>query len=243
MIDKRGLARWPRFRYGNLSFLFVTVSSMADTAARLYLITPVLDDAAFAPRLAEACATGAVAAVLLRLAPADERGLTNLVKALAPAAQEHGAAVLVASEAKADLANVAARGGADGVHISGDAARLRELRDRLKSERTIGVGAIRTKDDAMSLGEAGADYLLFGEPRPDGSLPSLDSVVERASWWAEIFETPCVAYAPSLDAVETMAATNAEFVALGDAVWSHPDGPAAAVKTALDILERQEASR
>jgi thiamine-phosphate pyrophosphorylase len=216
---------------------------MADTAARLYLITPILEDASFAPRLAEACGTGAVAAILLRLASADERGLTNQVKALAPLAQEHGAAMLVSVEGKADLANVAARGGADGVHVPGDPAHVRDLRDRLKSERAIGVGAIRTKDDAMTLGEAGADYLLFGEPRPDGSLPSLESVVERASWWAEIFETPCVAYAPSLDVVGTLAATNAEFVALGDAVWSHPDGPAAAVKAAAEILKRQEASR
>lgn len=216
---------------------------MADTAARLYLITPVLEDASFAPQLSEACATGAVAAVLLRLASADERSLTNQVKALAPAAQEHGAAVIITTEGKADLATIAARGGADGVHIAGDPALARELRERLKSERALGVGAIRTKDDAMTLGEAGVDYLLFGEPRPDGSLPSLESVVERASWWAEIFETPCAAYAPSLDAVETLAATNAEFVALGDAIWSHPDGPAAAVKAAAEILERQEASR
>lgn len=216
---------------------------MADTAARLYLITPVLEDTSFASRLTEACATGTVAAILLRLASADERTLINQVKALVPAAQEHGAAVIIATDSKVDLANVAARGGADGVHVPGDPVRVRELRDRLKSERAIGVGAIRTKDDAMSLGEAGADYLLFGEPRPDGSLPSLESVVERASWWAEIFETPCVAYAPSLDAVETLAATNAEFVALGDAVWSHADGSAAAVKVVAEILKRQEASR
>src|SRR5919112_1359839 len=206
---------------------------MADTAARLYLITPVLEDASFAPRLAEAYGTGAVAAVLLRLASADERGLTNQVKALAPLAQEHGAAVLVSVEGKADLANVATRGGADGVHVPGDPARVRDLRDRLKSERAIGVGAIRTKDDAMTLGEAGADYLLFGEPRPDGSLPSLESVVERASWWAEIFETPCVVFAPSLLEVPACAATGAEFVALGDAVWDHPDGAAAGVSQAL----------
>jgi thiamine-phosphate pyrophosphorylase len=216
---------------------------MADTAARLYLITPVLEDASFAPQLAEACATGAVAAILLRLAPADERTLINQVKALAPVAQEHGAAVIVTTEAKADLAAIAARGGADGVHLTGDPALLREMRDRLKSERAIGVGGIRTKDDAMSFGEAGVDYLLFGEPRPDGSLPSLESVVERASWWAEIFETPCAAYAPSLEAVEPLAATNAEFVALGDAVWSHPDGAAAGVKAAAEILEREGASR
>ena len=206
--------------------------------ARLYLITPVLDDASFAARLAEACATGAVAAVLLRLGASDERGLINLVKAYGPAVQDHDAALIVGADGNADLANVVARGGADGAHIAGDPARVRDLRDRLKAERAIGVGAIRTKDDAMSLGEAGADYLLFGEPRPDGSLPSLESVVERAAWWAEIFETPCVAYAPSLDAVEALAATGAEFIAIADAVWSHPDGPAAAVKAAAAILDR-----
>ncbi len=86
----------------------------------------------------------------------------------------------------------------------------------------------------MSLGEAGADYLLFGEPRPDGSLPALPAVLERAAWWAEIFETPCVAFAPSLDAVARLAATGAEFIALGDAVWAHEAGAAAAVRQALD---------
>jgi thiamine-phosphate pyrophosphorylase len=216
---------------------------MAEPASRLYLITPVLEDASFAPQLAEACATGAVAAVLLRLAAADERSLTNLVKALAPAAQEHGAALIVAAEGKADLATVAARGGADGVHVSGDPAQMRELRERLKDGRAIGAGHIRTKDEAMGWGEAGADYLLFGEPRPDGSLPSLHGVVERAAWWAEIFETPCAAYAPGLEAVGELAATHAEFIALGDAVWSHRGGPAAAVRAAADILGRQEASR
>ena len=215
---------------------------MSETAARLYLITPILEDASFAPRLAEACEGGRVAAVLVRLAKADERSLINLVKALAPSAQDHGAALIVSVEGEADLAAIAARGGADGVHaIAPPAARIRDLRDRLKSERAIGVGGIRTKDDAMTFGEAGVDYLLFGEPRADGSLPALDTVIERAAWWAEIFETPCVAYAPTFDAIAPLAATNVEFVALGDALWSHPDGPAKAVKAAAEILERQEA--
>lgn len=217
---------------------------MALSAARLYLITPVLQDASFALSLVEACKGGTVAAVLLRLGAGDERGLTNLVKALGPSVQDHGTALIVSAEGAADLATIAARGSADGVHVSeADPRQIRELRERLKSERAIGVGQIRTKDDAMTLGEAGVDYLLFGEPRADGSLPSLDSVVERASWWAEIFETPCVAYAPAMDAVEPLAATGAEFIALGDVVWSHPDGPAAAVKAAAEILQRQEASR
>jgi thiamine-phosphate pyrophosphorylase len=217
---------------------------MAEPAARLYLITPVLEDtAAFAPRLQEACAGGGVAAVLARLAPADERTLINRVKALAPAAQDHGAAFLIAVEGEADLATVAARGGADGVHVRGDIKAVSELRERLKGERAIGVGSLRTRDDAMTHGEAGVDYLMFGDPRPDGSVPALDSVVERAAWWAEIFETPCVAYAPDLDAVPALARTNAEFIALGDAAWAHEGGPAAAIRLVQEKLRQPEAAR
>ena len=217
---------------------------MADTAARLYLITPVLDDASFAPRLAEACATGAVAAVLLRLAPADERGLTNLVKALAPAAQEHGAAVIVASEAKADLANVAARGGADGVHIPGDPARLRELRERLKSERAIGAGAIRSKDDAMGLGR-GRGRLPALRRAPSRRVPALPGERGRAGGMVgrdlrdALRRLSRRAWRPSRRSPRRRPSSSR----LGDAVWSHPEGPAAAVKAAAEILERQEASR
>ncbi|MGO4573611.1 thiamine phosphate synthase [Microvirga sp. 2TAF3] len=218
---------------------------MAEPSARLYLVTPILEDASFAPRLAEACAGGQVAAVLLRLAPADERTLINQVKALAPAVQDSGAAAIVTIQggapSAADLATIAARGGADGVHVMGNPTSIRDLRERLKAERAIGAGGIRSKDDAMNLGEAGVDYLMFGEPRPDGSLPTLESVAERAAWWAEIFETPCVAYAPSLDAVKALAATGAEFIALGDAAWSHPDGPAKALSAAAALIADEEA--
>src|SRR3954465_6468834 len=65
--------------------------AMPEPIARLYLATPPIADAeAFAPRLAEACAAGEVAAVLLRLEGADERTLVKRVKALAPAAPEAG---------------------------------------------------------------------------------------------------------------------------------------------------------
>jgi thiamine-phosphate pyrophosphorylase len=215
---------------------------MAEPAARLYLITPVVEDAAaFAPRLAEACATGAVAALLLRLPKADERTLVNQIKILSPSVQDHGTALIIASAGEADLALVAGRAGVDGVHVSSGQTDLKDLRQHLKSERAMGVGAIRSKDEAMNAGEAGADYLLFGEPRADDSLPSLESVVERATWWAEIFETPCVVYAPSLEAIPELVATRAEFIALGDAVWSHADGPAKAIAAAVALIGEREA--
>ena len=74
----------------------------------------------------------------------------------------------------------------------------------------------------MDAGEAGVDYVMFGEPRPDGSLPPLPAVIERASWWAEIFETPCIAYAPDAESVPALVETGAEFLALG--AWLFAEG-------------------
>lgn len=217
------------------------------TPTLVYLITPPVEDpSAFAPRLREAAETGAVAAVLLRLPARDERTLINHVKALAPVAQEHGAAVVLALEGEGadalDIARIAARGGADGVHVR-DLAAARALRERLESDRVVGVGGLRTRHDAMTAGEIGVDYLVFGEPRPDGSLPSLDLTQERAAWWAEIFETPCVAVAPRLEDVEVLAETGAEFVGLGPAAFDHPEGPAAAIAAARAVLDRVDAER
>jgi thiamine-phosphate pyrophosphorylase len=203
---------------------------------RLYLVTPLLDDpAGFAPALEAACGAADVAAVLLRLAPADERTLVNRVKAIAPVAQAHDAAAVVADPGGVDLAAVATRGGADGAHAA-DPDLLRDLGQRLKEGRVIGAGGLGTKHDAMVAGELGVDYVLFGEPGPDGGCPPLETVVERAAWWAEIFQTPCVVYAPDLAAVPVLAGTGTDFVALGDAVWSHPGGPASAVRAAADAL-------
>ncbi|WP_420103777.1 thiamine phosphate synthase, partial [Bosea sp. (in: a-proteobacteria)] len=121
-----------------------------------------------------------------------------------------------------DNAMVAARGGADGVHLTGGPAAVAEARSSLKTERIIGAGSLRARHDAMDIGEAGVDYVMFGEPRPDGTLPPLPAVVERAGWWAEIFETPCVAYVPDAEAVAPLVETGAEFVALGE--WAFAEG-------------------
>lgn len=215
---------------------------MSANETRLYLITPVVGDPeTFGPLLAEACAGAEPAAVLLRLAPADERALINRVKALAPIAQAAGAAVLLSQDSAVDGASVAIRGGADGVHLgTGALAGLRELRRRLGPERILGAGGLATRDDAMSAGEIPCDYVMFGEPRPDSPRPSIEAVIERAAWWSGIFTTPCVAYAPTLDAVARIAGTGAEFVAIGDALWDEPRGPREAGERAREALARLE---
>ncbi len=192
--------------------------TMQPSTTRLMLVTPPVEDAeAFAFRLMQAMAGGDIAAIVLRLAPGDDRSRIERVKRLAGPVQANSVALVVE-----DNAVVATRGGADGVHLTGGPEAVAEARSSLKNERIIGAGSLRARHDAMDAGEAGVDYVMFGEPRPDGSVPPLPAVVERAGWWAEIFETPCVAYAPDAEAVAALAETGAEFVALG--AWAFEDG-------------------
>jgi len=81
----------------------------------------------------------------------------------------------------------------------------------------------------MIAGELGADYVLFGEPDANGHRPSMEAVAERLDWWAELFEPPCVGYAASREEAYEFARAGADFILVGDAVWSDSRGPAAAL--------------
>jgi len=202
---------------------------MSEPRTRLALLSPHRVEAGdadtLAAAIAAACAAGDVAAVLLRLAPSDERSLVNLVKRLAPAAQAAGAAVIVACAGFAgDLVSVSARGGADGVHLDkAQEGALRALRDRLDDGRILGAGGHELKHAAMEAGEAGVDYVMFGGLYADGVAPDAETVIERASWWTEIFETPCIAVAHAPDEVGPLLATGAEFLGLESALWIGAD--------------------
>jgi thiamine-phosphate pyrophosphorylase len=187
---------------------------------------PVADPSTLLDRLASALDAGDVAAVLLRLAEADERTLVNRVKALAPAVQDKGAALLL--DGRADLV---ARGGADGAHLSGIADFTVAL-ETLKPERIVGAGGLASRHDAMLAAEQGADYVMFGEPDPTGKCPAFAAVEERVGWWAEIFEIPCVGYSEALETISPLVAAGADFVALGDAVWREPDSIAETIREA-----------
>jgi len=207
----------------------------AASSCRLYLITPPLgiaDLAAFAPRFAEALGAGDVASALVRIAPAAEGDAKRIVQRLVELAAGRDVATLVENDPR-----LAARAGADGAHITGIGPELAEALASLHPARIVGAGGLRSRDDAMAAGEAGADYVMFGEPRRDGFTPPLAETVERTAWWAEIFETPCVAFAGALAAVAPLTAAGADFVALADAVWQAPSA-AAAVAQAQALMAK-----
>jgi thiamine-phosphate pyrophosphorylase len=186
---------------------------------QFFLITPPIDDPLAARSgLAAAIGTGALSVVLVRMAAGTD--LKQVVTEIRPLIQGAGVAMLV--EAPADLREVA-RLGLDGVHVPVPGAGLRDAVEALKPERIVGIGGLKARHDAMEAGEMDVDYVMFGEPRADGSVPPLAQVAERAEWWASIFTTPCIAYAPDLDAIASLATTGAEFIALGPWVFATPD--------------------
>jgi thiamine-phosphate pyrophosphorylase len=196
-------------------------------APRLYLATPEVDDpSALAASLPAMLAGADVAAVLLRLKPTDQRTMIARVKALAPAIQNSGAALLLDGHVE-----MVARAGADGAHLSG-ITEMREALPSLKPDRIAGVGGLATRHDAMTAGEAGADYVLFGEPDGRGQRPSVAAIAERLQWWAELFEPPCVGFAASLEEISEFTMAGADFVLVGDLIWADPRGAAAALMDA-----------
>ena len=198
---------------------------------RLYLVTPPVGNAdRFAGALRAAIGAADIAAVLLRLEPAGERELTNRVKILANVVQPAGAALVLDGHA-----DIAARAGADGAHLTGLEAFTAAV-DGLKPARIAGCGGLHSRDDAMVAGERGADYVMFGEPHADGSRPSFSGILDRVVWWAELFEIPCAAFAATLDEVGQLAAAGADFVAIGGSLWDDPRGPAAVVGEAAAKL-------
>lgn len=198
-------------------------------APRLYAVVPwVNDPAQLAHKFEDILGAADVAAVLLRLPQGGERELIDYAKVIAPAVQGRGVALLL--DGRPELV---ARAGADGAHLTGIEA-FTEALDMLKPQRIAGVGGLRTRHDAMSAGERGADYVMFGEP--DDRRPPFEAIVERVGWWAELFELPCVGYADSLDEVATLAAAGADFVALGEFVFSDLEGASAIIKTAAERL-------
>ena len=128
---------------------------MTDKArCRLYLITPptLPDLDAFAGELEAALGAGDVAALQIRLKPADDDTVRAAVRRLLPIAHEHGVAVILN-----DRPDLAAELGCDGVHVGDEDPAVDAARRILGPNAMIGATCKDSRHAAMEAAEAGAD--------------------------------------------------------------------------------------
>ena len=190
--------------------------SQSHEPTRLILVLEAGDGAT--ERLAAALAAAPVASVVIVAGHGRSFDAAS-VAPLVAAAQKAGAAALIAGDAR--LARVLK---ADGIHLpasetlADDYVAAREL---ISPRFIAGVDAGASRHDAMSAGEAGADYVGFSIA--PALTPALTIGEERAAavaerlelvaWWAEIFEVPCVAFdVASLDEARALAEAGADFI-------------------------------
>lgn len=213
-----------------------------DHDTKLYLISPpeLPDAAAFLALLEQVLATGMVTAVQLRLkrrgeAQSDPGLLAAFARDAVPLIQSAGAVAIIN-----DLPDIAVETGADGVHLGQSDMRVKDARARLGPDALIGVTCHASRHLAMEAGEAGADYVAFGafyptntkdtEHRPDPDI---------LAWWQDVMEIPCVAIGGILpDNAAPLIRAGADFLAVSAGVWTHADGPVAAVKAFGEVIAR-----
>ncbi len=200
---------------------------------KLYLISPQEVGGAFPDRLRAALDGGEVAAFQLRVKEVESHELARLAEPLQRICSEHDTAFIVN-----DSMSLAKRLGADGVHLGQSDGDLREARALLGPTAQIGRTCHDSRHLAMEAGEAGADYVAFGAFHPTTTKPSnYRPHPSILSWWAAVFEIPCVAIGGITPAnAKPLVDAGADFLAVCQAVWG-TDDPAAAVATFGDVLK------
>jgi len=193
----------------------------------LLISPPRLDPLTFAAALEAALAVGGAAGFLLRLAE-PERGLLG---AAAARLQPVCAAREVAFLLQDDVA-LALELGADGVHLR-NVSGVAVARQALGAERILGAACGASRHAAMVAGDAGADYIAFGDPE----RPLTDALGELIGWWSELFVLPCLAEGDlALADCATLARRGADLIGVSGLVWQHPEGPGRGMTAVLAAL-------
>jgi len=203
---------------------------------RLYLITPPLieDLAGFGHALARALDAGDVAALQLRLKDAPDDLIAAAVDVLRPITLSREVALILN-----DRPDLAARYGCDGVHVGQQDAPYAEARRLMGPDRTVGVTCHDSRHLAMEAAEAGADYVAFGAFFPTATKDAPTRAdPEILTIWQETMQTPCVAIGGiTVENCGVLVRAGADFIAVSAGVWSHGEGPAAAVKAFNAAIE------
>ena len=210
---------------------------MSDPRCQLYLVTPpALEPAAFAETLKAALDGGPAACLQLRLKDAPDDAVRRTAEILMQVCHRHDVAFLIND--RPDLAHEL---GADGVHIGQEDAGYAEARALVGDGATVGVTCHNSLHLAMEAAEAGADYVAFGAFFPTRTKdPKSKADLETLESWSAATVVPCVAIGGiTVENCRPLIRAGADFLAVVGGVWSHPAGPAAAVRAFAATMEER----
>jgi len=206
---------------------------------RLVLVAPDIPDAdLLAQTLGDALRGGDVASVIVPQYDLNDDAFQRSAELLVPIVQQAGAAALIAGESR-----IAARTGADGLHIAGGVAELQDAMERFAPKWIVGGGRPKDRHAALEVGELRPDYVFFGRLDGDIKDEAHPKNLALAEWWASMVEIPCVVMGGLVpDSAVAVAETGAEFVALRKAVFAEP-GQAAMIVARINALLDEKAPR
>ncbi|MHB8529984.1 MAG: thiamine phosphate synthase [Caulobacteraceae bacterium] len=198
-------------------------------ACRLYLITPpaIADLEEFADEVARVLREADVAALQVRLKPANEGRIAETVERVRPILAGHGVALILN-----DRPDLAAALDCDGVHIGQADGSVAAARRVIGPGRILGVSCQASRHLAMEAAETGADYVAFGAFYPTATKQSTSRAdPEMLSIWQECTQIPCVAIGGiTPENCRPLVAAGADFLAVSAGVWGHPDGSVAGAR-------------
>ena len=202
---------------------------------RLYLVSPPsFELSVFERQLREALNAGDVGAFQLRLKNASDEAIVQAAERLKPLCEDKDVAFIIND--RPDIADAVR---ATGVHMGQEDLMqmpISKVRQIVGADAIIGISCHDSSHMAMQAGDDGADYVAFGAFYPTQSKPAEKLAKygtpkpDMLEWWYQYTVLPCVAIGGiTPQNCGPLVTAGADFIGVITGVWSHPEGPAAAV--------------
>lgn len=170
-------------------------------------------------QLAEA---GDIASVVFHAQDMEQAAVQSLLEPVTAMLQARGIAVIVDGDSR-----TAGRVGADGLQIGAEAPVLQEIKAQHGARMMVGVTNVKTRHNALLLGEGEPDYVMFGKQGTDKRAEPHPKNLELGQWWSAMVEIPCIVLGGNaVESVVAVAQSGVEFVGLETAIFGSEEDAA-----------------